>query len=105
MKLLLDECLPFDFRHHLPGHEVHTVEFAGLKGLRNGQLLNNAEKAGYEVLLTLDQGIPHQQNRAQRAISVLVINSRTSQLDDLLPMVAAILKELKALKPGQIALV
>ena len=24
MKVLLDECLPLDFRHHLPAHEIHT---------------------------------------------------------------------------------
>lgn len=32
-------------RHHLPGHEVHTAEWAGLKGLTNGQLLDRAEQA------------------------------------------------------------
>ena len=50
MKVLLDECLPLDFRHHLPGHEVHTAEWAGLKGLKNGQLLRDVESAGYDVL-------------------------------------------------------
>ena len=34
MKVLLDECLPLDFRHHLPGHEVHTAEWAGFKSLK-----------------------------------------------------------------------
>ncbi len=31
MKILLDECLPVDFRHLLPGHEVHSAEWAGFK--------------------------------------------------------------------------
>lgn len=39
MRILLDECLPVDFRHHFPGHEVHTAEWAGLKSLKNGYLL------------------------------------------------------------------
>ena len=66
MKILLDECLPVDFRHHLAGHEVHTAEWAGFKSLKNGRLLREAEEAGYEVFLTTDQGIPYQQNPASQ---------------------------------------
>ncbi len=73
MKILLDECLPLDFRHHLPEHEVHTAEWAGFKSLKNGRLLQEAESAGYSVFLTTDQGIPHQQNLLGRGIAVLVI--------------------------------
>ena len=103
MKVLLDECLPIDFRHHLPGHEVHTAEWAGFKSLRNGQLLQQAESAGYEVFLTVDQGVPHQRNFVQRKISVLVICSRTNQIEDLLPVVGAILVALGEIQPGQVA--
>ncbi len=76
MKVLLDECLPIDFRHHLPGHEVHTAEWAGLKGLKNGQLLDRAEQPGYQTLITVDQGVSHQQNLGRRRISILVIRPR-----------------------------
>jgi predicted nuclease of predicted toxin-antitoxin system len=48
MRILLDECLPIDFRHSFSGHEAHTVEWAGLKGKKNGDLLQSAESAGYE---------------------------------------------------------
>ena len=78
MKVLLDECLPIDFRHHFPGYDVHTAEWGGVKGLKNGDLLEEAEHAGYEVFLTVDQGVPHQQNLVQREISILVIRSRTN---------------------------
>ena len=103
MKVLLDECLPIDFRHHLPGHEVHTAEWAGFKSLKNGNLLGQAENAGYEVLLTVDQGVPHQQNFFQRKISVLVIRSRTNQMEDLMPLVEAILLALREIEPGRVA--
>jgi hypothetical protein len=33
VKILLDECLPVDFRHSFPNHQAHPVEWAGLKGL------------------------------------------------------------------------
>ena len=103
MKVLLDECLPIDFRHHLPGHEVHTAQWAGFKSLKNGQLLQQAESAGYQVFLTVDQGVPHQQNLVQRKISVLVIRSPTNQMEDLLPLIGAILAAVGEIQPGQVA--
>lgn len=102
MKILLDECLPVDFRHQLPGYEVHSAEWAGFKGMNNGKLLREVESAGYDVFLTTDQGIPHQQNLAQRKISILVIRTRTNQIEDLLPIVGAILSKLSGIQPGQI---
>lgn len=102
MKLLLDECLPVDFRHHLPGHEVHTVQWAGLKTLKNGHLLQKAEEAGYDVFLTVDQGIPYQQNRSWRRIAVLVIRTRTNQLEDLLPLAERVLRAIGQVLPGSV---
>jgi len=60
MKVLLDERLPLDFRHSFPDIQVHTAQWAGLKGKKNGELLEAAQSAGYDVLLTVDRGIPHQ---------------------------------------------
>lgn len=42
MKVLLDECVTRKLRLDFQGHEVHTVEEAGLKGLKNGDLLRSA---------------------------------------------------------------
>jgi hypothetical protein len=102
VKILLDECLPHDFRHSFPLHHVHTADWAGLKGRKNGDLLRTAEGAGYNVLLTIDQGIPHQQPFGGRIISVIVIHAPTSQLEDLLPLAAEILLVLEIIiGPGQ----
>ncbi len=83
MKILLDECLPLDFRHSFPNHDAHTAQWAGLKGRKNGELLRAAEAAAYDVLLTVDHGIPHQQNSADRKLSIILIRSRTNQIEDL----------------------
>jgi hypothetical protein len=101
VKILLDECLPLDFRYSFPGHGVYTSVRAGLAGKKNGDLLRDAELAGYEVLLTVDQGLPHQQNLAGRKLSTVTIRSRTNQIEDLLPFVDAILKAFEAIGPGQ----
>ena len=102
MKILLDECLPIDFRHHFPAHDAHTAQWAGFKSKKNGELLRAAEAAGYDVFLTIDQGIPHQQHLQDRKISVILIRASTNQLNDLLPLVQAILVALETIRPGQI---
>ena len=102
MKILLDECLPLDFRHSFPNHDAHTAQWAGLKGKGNGELLRAAELAGYDVLLTVDQGIPQQQRRGGRKLAIVLIRARTNQMEDLLPLVDAILEALQSIKPGQI---
>jgi predicted nuclease of predicted toxin-antitoxin system len=102
MKILLDECLPVDFRHSIPGHEVHSAEWAGLKSSKNGELLRAAEAAGYDVLLTSDQGLPYQNNFTDRWISVLAIRAKTNQIEDLIPLVKRILDSLESLRPGEI---
>jgi predicted nuclease of predicted toxin-antitoxin system len=103
VKILLDECLPLDFRHSFPRHETHTAQWAGLKGAKNGELPRAAEAAGYNVLLTVDQGMPYQQRPTGRRLAILVIHARTSQIEDLLPLVDQILRRLDSIEPGQIA--
>jgi len=103
MKILLDECLPLDFRHSLP--DAHTAQWAGLKGKKNGELLLAAEAAGYDVLLAVDQGIPRDHDLAGRKISVILIRSRTSQLEDLLLLLEAILRALRTIQPGRAVVV
>jgi hypothetical protein len=101
VKILLDECLPLDFRHCFSNHEAHTAQWVGLKGKKNGDLLRAAEVAGYDVLLTVDQGIPHQRHPASRRLSIILMRSRTNQIEDLLPLVDAILRALETIQPGQ----
>ena len=101
MKILLDECLPLDFRHSFPNHDAHTVQWAGFKSKKNGEVLLAAETAGYDVFLTVDQGIRHQQHSAGRKLAILV-RSPTNQIEDLRPLVDAILNALTTLLPGQI---
>src|SRR3954453_4264561 len=101
MKILLDECLPLEFRHSFPDHEAHTTEWAGFKGKSNGELLWAAELAGYQVLLTVDQGISRQGLKT-RQLAIVVIRSRTNQIEDLLPLVAETLLALRNIAPGQL---
>lgn len=95
MKILLDECLPLDSWHSFPGHEVHTVR------KKNGELLQAAEASRYDVLITVDQGIPRQRSSEGWRLSIILIRSRTNQMEDLLPLAPAIMKALESIQHGQ----
>jgi hypothetical protein len=102
VKILLDECVPKDLRLHLPGHDCKTVPQAGFEGKANGELLALAEQAGWQVLVTVDQAMAHEQNMAHRNIALVVIFAKSNRLPDLLPHVPNVLAVLNAAKPGQI---
>jgi hypothetical protein len=63
-------------------------------------LLRSAEAAGYDVLLTVDHGIPYQQSSTGHRISIIMVRSRTNQLEDLVPLADAILQTLETIEPG-----
>ena len=81
------------------------MEWAGLKGKKNGELPQAAEGGGYQVLLTVDQGIPRQQTMVGRKLSIILIRSLTNQMEDLLPLAPAIIKVLEFIQPGQSVLI
>jgi predicted nuclease of predicted toxin-antitoxin system len=101
MRLLLDECIDEGLRHHFTAHECQTCRYAGLAGLANGALLAAADQAGFDVLITVDQNMPSQQTLRGRAISLLVVRARTTNLDDLLVLMPDVLNALEVLKPGE----
>jgi hypothetical protein len=75
VKVLLDENTAHKLRGLLPSHEVVTVAYLGWVGIKNGQLLKAAEDAGFEVLITTDQGMAYEQNMVGRKLAVLVLST------------------------------
>ncbi|WP_238393467.1 hypothetical protein, partial [Myxacorys almedinensis] len=47
----------------------------GWSALTNGELLNMAERNGYDLLITTDQNLRYQQNLASHRIAVVVLLS------------------------------
>ena len=102
MRLLIDECVDERLRHLFPGYDCRTAHHAGLAGLKNGLLLDAVEIAGFDVLITLDQNIPEQQNPSARKLSILILRGPTNRLRDLAPLVPAAIAALTAICPGQV---
>lgn len=103
MKVLLDENLPRDLRKHLKGHEVFTVQFLGWAGTKNGELLQRAAADGFDAMLTMDSGVPYQQNVATLPVAVVVLSAPSNDMSDLLPLAPSILACLSRLAPRTIA--
>ena len=72
MRVLLDECMPRDFKKHLGGHECLTVPEAGLGGSKNGELLR-AAAGRFEALVTVDGKLRHQQDLRVIPFGVIVL--------------------------------
>ena len=102
MRVLLDEQLPRQLASHLTGHDVRTVQQQSWAGLKNGALLDEAERTGFSVLVTGDQNLEHQQNMTKRALGVVVLAAASNALEDLLPLVAAALAAINIIQPGQV---
>ena len=66
MRVLLDQPTPVPLRAFLKGHVVTTAAHQGWGRLKNGELLNAAEAAGFDVLVTTDKNMRYQQNLTER---------------------------------------
>ena len=101
MRILIDECLPRDLKRLLAGHESSTVQEMGWSGRKNGELLSLADE-NFDVFLTIDQGLQHQQKLRGRNISVLVIAAASNKIEDLSSAIPEILLAIPSLRPGQL---
>ena len=102
MRLLIDECVDERLRLLFPSHDCQTARFANLVGVTNGLLLEAAEAAGFDVLITVDQNIPDQQNLAGRRISLMILCGATNRLRDLEPLVPAAVTALDWIGRGEV---
>ena len=62
MRILFDQGTPVPLRQSLTHHEVTTAYERDWSTLKNGELLDTAEKQGFEVLVTTDSNLKYQQN-------------------------------------------
>jgi hypothetical protein len=100
--VLLDEHIPVGFASALEGHEVSTVRGEGWMGLRNGALLDAAATAGFDVFLTNDRSIEHQQNLAKLELGIVVLDAPSNKLSDLHARTAGTLEAIADVGKGEV---
>jgi hypothetical protein len=98
MLILFDQATPVPLRSYLKGHVVRTAAQQGWDRLRNGDLLNAAEAAGFQMLLTTDKNMRYQQNLVGRKLTVMVLGQQDWGL--LRPHVQIVVDAVNQVAPG-----
>jgi hypothetical protein len=99
VKIFLDECVDWRLLRSLVGHDVKSARQMGWTEIKNGQLLALVA-ARFDVFLTVDQNLPHQQNYTDLDVAIVVLKGKTSRLADLRPHVPEFLALLPSVLPG-----
>ena len=75
MKIIFDHCTPWSLARHLKEHDVTSAKAKGWNKIKNGELLQLSVDAGYDVMITADQGIEYENNIAAHRIAVITLTS------------------------------
>jgi hypothetical protein len=75
MLVLFDHSIPAPLTSYLIGHTVTEARDRGWDRLSNSDLPAEAERAGFDILLTADKNIRHQQNLSGRRLSIVVLST------------------------------
>jgi hypothetical protein len=101
VKLLIDECVDRRLADHIPGHVVESVQDAGWRSIKNGELLRLA--AGrYDGFVKVDRNLAFQQPVSRFDIAIIVLRAKSNDLDDLKKLVPELLEALPIAPRGQV---
>jgi hypothetical protein len=101
MRIILDECLPRRLLRDLPDHVVTTVPRQGWSGVTNGALLKRVEPE-FDVFITMDSNIVHQQNLDGLQICLIILHGPNSRYETLQPLLPQISEAVKQAAPGSV---
>lgn len=103
MKILFDQGTPVPLRDHLSPHTVVTARELGWSELTNGRLLTVAAAAGFDLMMTTDQNLRHEQNLAKLPVAVLIIS--TTSWPRIRAHVALVVTAVNQVQPQTISMV
>ncbi|HXB73323.1 MAG TPA: hypothetical protein VNY05_34110 [Candidatus Acidoferrales bacterium] len=102
MLVIFDNGTPRTLARFLIGrHTVTEARARGWEELENGELLNEAEAAGFQVMVTTDKNMRYQQNFTGRKIAIVVLGQGRWAL--IKPYVAEVVAAVNAATPGSFA--
>lgn len=76
MRILFDNGTPNPIARSLAGHQIAFARQIGWHELKNGELLRQAEDAGFDLLLTSDRNMVFQQNLSGHKIAIIVLGNQ-----------------------------
>jgi hypothetical protein len=98
LRILFDQGVPVPLRAHLPSHQIVTAYERGWSQLRNGDLLVQAQAAGFEVFVTTDTNLRYQQDLRGRLLAIVVLS--TTSWPRIRPNAGLIAEALNDCSPG-----
>ena len=98
MKILLDECVTKRLKKYLEEFEVFTVRELALSGIKNGILMVYCVENKFDILLTIDKNLMYQQNLDKYPVTIVVLNSFTSKLEELITFLPSFKLQVKILQ-------
>ncbi len=87
MKIIIDECVPSIVKRGLPERSIVTVQDMGWAGIKNGELLRLVA-ADFDVFITSDKNLRHQQNLSAIDLSIILLPSNQ------VPVIKALLPQI-----------
>jgi hypothetical protein len=98
MRVLFDSRSPRAIASALHDHTVTESRSLGWEELKNGDLLDAAESAGFDVFVTTDKNIRYQQNLSKRKISLVVLGRGRWRL--IRPVLSQLVAAVNGATPG-----
>lgn len=103
MRVLLDENISHRLFFDFTGHHVSTVDSMKWKGKKNGELLGLMVFKGFDVLITQDRNLRHQQNISKFNLVIILLLAKDNRSTTVQPLIEKVKKLLrKKLKHGVI---
>ena len=102
MRILIDESLPRQLVPWLIGHQARMVQAEGWSSVKNGELLRRAAAAGFDVFVTPDRKLEYQQHIPLVGVAVVVFRAHSNRIEDLAPLVPALLAVLPTVRVGTV---
>ena len=102
MKIVIDECLPKRVTQFFEKGSAYTVPQIGLSGSKDTELLNELDKRGIDIFITIDGNIEYQQQFINRTFGTIVIISVSNRFNDLVHLKDKILKAAESISTGEI---
>ena len=94
MKVLLDECVTKRLKPHLKGLAVFTVREMGWSGVKNGKLIALCIDNNFDIIVTIDKNMVYQQNLEKYPITIVVLNSSSSKIEEIILFIPSFLKQI-----------
>lgn len=100
MKVLFDQGTPAPLRRYPTEYAVDTLAEKGWSNKDNGALLDLAEQEGYDLFVTTDQNLRHQQNLAGRRIGIAVLLS--ANWNEIRLCIGKTVQAIATVRPGEV---